>query len=455
MDEHYTVTIEKLVFGGQGLARLGDVGNIHYDNKTVFVWNALPGEEVEVEIIKNKKTYLEAIAINVLKPSPERIEPTTKNFLSTSSWQILSSERENYWKRAIAAETYSKIGDLILSANSFEIGYNDIDYGYRNKMEFCFTSEYLDERMAKSFKERKAMQPARKDDPISLAFFRRGGKTKFAVNDAPLATPAMNEVAQQILFWINKHHIPIRSLKSLITRTNTEGQVIAALFIKDKLSFDYFPELTEHFVGFQLYYSTHKSPASVPTELIFSEGQDYLIQNILGTKLKFGLLSFFQINPPVFEMALKDIAAFIDPKKPLIDFYAGVGAISLPLAMNRDETILVESNEEAMEYAKENIAINKIQNAESHCMPTEQMLDIITTDRQIILDPPRAGLHESVVNKLLVTKPERIIYLSCNLSTQARDMKRLSELYKPIFIKLYNFFPRTPHIEGLVMLERL
>ncbi len=455
MQTLYPVKIEKLIFGGQGLARFGDVGNRHYDGKTVFVWNALPGEEVEVEIIKRKSSYIEAIAVNILKASPERVEPKEKNFLSTSAWQILTPERENYWKRAIAAETYSKIGDLILSADNIDIGYNGTNFSYRNKIEFSFTSTYLKTRSDATSKERAVMPPAPTDDPISLAFFMRGGKTRYAVSESTLALPEINEAAAHVLAWINKHHIPMRSLKSLIVRANTDEQAIAALFIKDKLAFADYPGLTENLVGFQLYYSTHKSPASVPTKLLHTTGQDHLVQNVLGTKLKFGALSFFQINPPVFEMALKDMAAFLDPKKPLIDFFAGVGAISLPLAMNRDETILVESNVDAAHYATKNITLNTIQKTDVHCIPAEQMLDIITSDRQIILDPPRAGLHESVVNKLLTVMPERIIYLSCNLSTQARDMKRLSSAYKPVFMKLYNFFPRTPHIEGLVVLERL
>lgn len=451
----YKVTIEKLIFGGQGLARFGDVGNKHFNNKTVFVWNALPGEEVEVEVIKKKASYLEAVAVNVLKPSPERVEPKDKSYLSTSAWQILTPERENYWKRAIAAETYSKIGDMILSADNLAIGYDGIDYGYRNKIEFSFTSEYLEARNKIPKNQRKDYPDAPEGDPISFAFFNRGGRSRFRVENSSLATPEINETAQQILKWINEVHIPVRSLKSLIVRANTDGKTIAALFIKDKLTFDSYPALDKQLAGFQLYYSTHKSPASVPTELLYTTGQDYLVQDILGTKLKFGALSFFQINPPVFEMALKDMAAFLDPKKPLIDFYAGVGAISLPLAMNREETILVESNDEATAYAKENIEMNNIANATAHCMPAEQLTEVITSDRQIILDPPRAGLHEDVVNRLLAAQPERIIYLSCNLSTQARDMKRLSSAYKPIFIKLYNFFPRTPHIEGLVVLEKV
>ncbi|PIR76248.1 MAG: hypothetical protein COU32_03185 [Candidatus Magasanikbacteria bacterium CG10_big_fil_rev_8_21_14_0_10_42_10] len=455
MKDRYTVTIEKLVFGGQGLTRLGDVGNPRFNGKTVFVWNALPQEMLEIEIIKNKKTYLEAVAVTIIKPSPERTTPKETYFLSTSPWQILSPERENYWKKAIAAETYSKIGDLILSANSLDIASDGVDYGYRNKMEFTFTSPYLALRTTTHGKDHLALPPPPNTEPISLAFFERGGKTRFAVTSSALSMPHITNTSQYILKWINEQQIPIRSLKSLIVRGTSDGKTIAALFIKDKLTFDTYPTLHENMVGFQLYYSTHKSPAAVPTELLYTIGQDELQQNILGTPLTFGALSFFQINPPLFEMALKDMAAFLDPKKPLIDFYAGVGAISLPLAMNREKTILVESNEEATYYAQKNIDLNKIPNAVVHCMPAEKMVDAITAERQIILDPPRAGLHVSVIQRLLAVKPERIIYLSCNLSTQARDMKMLSEHYKPIFFKLYNFFPRTPHIEGLVVLEKV
>lgn len=434
MKERYTVTIEKLIFGGQGLARLGDVGNPRFNGKTVFVWNALPGEVLEIDIVKNKKTYLEAIAVNILEPSSERIAPKEGHFLSTSPWQILSFDREQYWKKAIAAETYSKIGDLILNDTSLDIATNNITDGYRNKMEFSF---------------------AEKDGVISLGFFERGGRERFAVEQSSLAMPAINEVAAHILAWVRDMQIPLRSLKTLIVRANTKGETIAALFIKDKILFDVYPSLIENQRGFQLYYSTHKSPAAVPTELLYTFGKNTLRQDILGTALEYGIFSFFQINPPLFEMALKDMAAFLDPKKPLLDFYAGVGAISLPIAMNREETILVESNKDAATFAQKNIVLNKTPHAAVYDMPAEHMTDVIESTKQIILDPPRAGLHVSVIQKLLSVKPERILYLSCNLSTQARDIKMLSEQYKPVFMKLYNFFPRTPHIEGLVVLEKI
>jgi len=422
------IKIEKLVFGGQGMGRLED-------GRVAFVWNALPGETVKITIVKKKKEFVEAIATTILKPSPERVEPLTPHFLSTSPWQILDFERENHWKKAIAAETYGKIGGLIFGENIPKIVSDDVQYGYRNKIEFSFCEL--------------------EDGKKSLAFFSRGGHSRVPVEKSDLAEPIINEVALSILKWINTEHIPQRSLKSLIVRSNGEGKAIATLFLKDELLFTNYPKISTGLLGFQLYYSTHKSPASVPTKLLYTEGQDYLIAQLKSTKLKFGLLSFFQVNIPIFDQCLTDIAAHLDPKMPLLDFYSGVGAIGLTLSHNREKCILVDSNEEAIEYAKDNIVLNNRTNCEAFCAPAEEITDLISGDMQLVVDPPRAGLHNKVLHRIIAKRPPKIVYLSCNLSTQARDIRILEEYYKITFIKLYNFFPRTPHIEGLIVLERM
>ncbi len=418
--------IEKIVNGGQGLA--------HTEDLTVFVWNALPGEEVEVQYLSKRKGIAEAVATKIVTPSPDRIEPQEPFFLSSSPWQIVKPEAEDGLKQTIAVETYGRNGGLILQSEPPKIISDPANaFGYRNKIEFSFCEA---------------------NGQMSLAFFGRGTKVRHAVSGSLLAEPVINEVAAQILAWVNEVKIPLRSLKSLIIRSNGADQAIAALFIKDRLEFSHHPTTDAKLLGFHLYYSTHKSPASVPTALLYSTGQDYLIADILGTKLKFGLLSFFQINIPIFTQAVKDIAAFIGPDQPVLDFYSGVGAISLPLAKNRPRTILVESNEEAAAYATENIVLNGLTNAEAHCMPAEKMTELIDGEATVIVDPPRAGLHDKVTLQLLNKLPPKIVYLACDLATQARDVQRLSEAYHPVFIKLYNFFPRTPHIEGLVVLER-
>ncbi|OGH93787.1 MAG: 23S rRNA (uracil-5-)-methyltransferase RumA [Candidatus Magasanikbacteria bacterium RIFOXYD2_FULL_41_14] len=424
MERIVQLTIEKMVFGGQGLARL--------NGKAYFVWNALPGEVVEARLIKSKKDYCEAQAIRILSPSPDRIEPLEAHYLSCSPWQVAVWDKENEWKQLMSIETYRKVGGLDLTPDIFYL--DEFQTGYRNKMEYSFTD-----------------LPSGK---MSLAFFNRGEHGRAAHEGCMLADPAINEVAEKILKWVNKYKIPYRSLKSLIVRSNNLGETIAGLFIKDRLDFKDYPELTKKFLGFQIYFSIYNSPASVPTESLYQSGQDFLTAQILGTKLKFGLLSFFQVHIPVFEKALADMNEWVEKGDTAVDFYSGVGAISLPLRDKLAGAILVDNNSEAIEYAKLNIKLNKAKNFSAECVPAEKITELIESDKVLILDPPRAGLHQDVTAKILAEKPKKILYLSCNLSTQARDLKALTAGgYKIKFSRLYNFFPRTPHVEGLVVLE--
>src|SRR3989339_1064461 len=461
------VKIEKIVFGGAGLGRLEDPekpNGLGASGRVVFVWNALPGEEVEFELIKKEKTHWEGVATKILNPSPARLEPKEAHYLSCSPWQIMTPEEENKWKIEMAKETYQKIGGFDCE---LEMMGDENIWGYRNKMEYSFGFDSSDETSPQT-------PLLRGEGVIKLSFFERGKRVHQCIEQCELANPEINRVAKLILAWINKHKIPMRSLKAMILRSNLKNEVIAALFIKDKLEFKDFPKLDKNFVGFKLYYSTHKSPASVPTALLHEEGQDYLTEKILDTELKYGIFSFFQINIPVFEMALKDIGKFLDKNKSVVDFYSGVGSISLPLYNMYKSAVLVDNCAEAIEFARANLTDltlpsparrgedphltspykgEGLPQLQAECMPAEKMTELITSDKIIIVDPPRAGLHEDVVKRILAQKPARVIYLSCNLSTQARDIKLLSEGYGVVFTKLYNFFPRTPHVEGLVVLE--
>lgn len=443
MSKIVKLKIDKLVFGGQGLGKIAD--------KVFFVWNSLPGEEVEAEIIKDKKTYVEAVARKILKALPERVEPNCAHFLVCGPWQMMSFETENKWKTEIACETYKKIGKF--DPGKLQIEFDEKNqFNYRNKIEYSF---------------------AEVGEKIKFAFFERGKKYRTAIEPCCLASKVINQTAESILNWINENNIPNCSLKTLIVRSNEKQETIAALFIKDKIEFlekenailkfskdgrfisiKNFPQITDKFIGFQLYYSTHKSPASVVSSEIISIGPNYIVEKINGVRLKYGLLSFFQINVKMFAKVLKDIENFLDKKSDVVDYYAGVGAISLALHKNFRSAILVESNKEAVLWAKDNIVNNKIDNCRVELSTVEKMLNEIQFDKIIIFDPPRAGLHKDVIKRLLEVKPKKIIYLSCNLSTQARDLELLKPVYNIKFIKLYNFFPKTPHVEGLCVLVR-
>ncbi len=416
--------IEKLVFGGQALGKTPD-------GKLAFVWGALPDETVELDIIKDKKNLIEANAQRIIAPSAHRIAPQESHYLSCSPWQILAFDQENEWKIDIARETYTKIGGLNDTALDI-VANEEAQYHYRNKIEYSF-----------------AETPA----GMALSFFERGRRQHIPLSQCDLASLPINNTAQTILAWINEQHIPLRSLKSLIVRSNLAGQTIAGLFIKDRLPFPSYPKLTDTFIGFQLFYSTHKSPASVPTDLLHSAGTSEVTETIRGTKLTYGIFSFFQINVPLFEHALEDIATHLDPSLPIVDFYSGVGAIGIPLAKQQPLT-MVEINADAVNFTKENVKMNGLKHAEAILSPSEKAISYISEHANLILDPPREGLHGDVVKKILEVKPKKIMYLSCNLSTHARDLALLTPLYNITFLRLYNFFPRTPHIESLAVLER-
>lgn len=421
------VSIDKLVFGGQGLGRLPT-------GQVVFVWNALPGEEVEIEVIKRTRTHIEAVAREVLTPSPDRITPKEPDiFLSTSPWQMMSWNAELRSKQEVAAETYQKIGGLSIDANTLAIAANEDLYGYRNKMEFSFAT--------------------RDDGEISLAFFARGGRSRYAVDESQLAHPLINRVAGHVLEWIRTQTIPLRSLKTLIVRTNGTT-CLAGLFLKDELPIATGPALTPELTGVSIFYSTHHSPASVPTKPILTYGNNTIIQTIGAFSFHYGLFSFFQINVPLFTQTLKDIEPWIETARPLLDYYAGVGTIGLSVSSQEQLVTLVDSNTEAVAYAQKNIEANRRTKMTAICGPAEKMPEYINSSTTLIVDPPRAGLHPKLMSHLQEVKPHRIIYLSCGIDTQARDIKQLSDMYELSFLKLYNFFPRTPHIEALCVLEK-
>lgn len=418
------VTPEKFVFGGSALARLND--------RVVFVWGALPGEEVMARIVKKHKGVIEAITERVVKKSDFRIEPPEKHWLCCSPWSILDSADEPAQKTALITETFTRIGK---SVELPDLKFVDSENyaGYRNKMEFSFTAD--------------------ENGEPSIGFFNRGTYRLTPINDCALASARINETVKIIVAWVKEAKLTVRNLKSVIIRSNSEGDVIAGLFIKDEVPLIALPALPAWWRGFTIFYSTFRSPASTPDKVLASEGELRLSETINDIKFNFGLFSFFQVNVPVFKKALQDIKKHIPKNAELLDYYSGVGTIGLALAKNVKHVTLVESNTEAGEYALKNIASNEIKNVTNVIAPAEHTLDYITPTATLIVDPPRAGLDKRVVEKILAVKPPQVIYLSCGPDTQARDLGFLSSNYSITFASLYNFFPRTPHCESLVVLS--
>lgn len=415
MPSEVEVTVEKLVHGGQGIATLSD-------GRKVFVWNALPGERVVVRLYKKRRTYLEGMAVEVLEQSPQRIEPRDEAYLSTSPWQIMTFDAENTYKQEILEETFLREHVAFGEFRPFIAGKKQ--WHYRNKMEYSFWGD---------------------EGGLHMALYQRASHGKLIVEGCSLAMPVIDEVANNILSVLGDASVRASLLKTLVLRSSQEGSVVAALFVKDE-SFQEIHLLGDVCKGLVVYYSDPKSPASVATKELFRYGDIRLTDVVHSTEITYDVNSFFQVNSEVFGLVADAITQSIPAKSSSIDMYAGVGTIGLCVGGN---TILVESDPHNCDMARLNHRSVRVIEA-----PAEKSLEYVDNDRVLIIDPPRAGLHAGVINRIRDVKPPKIVYLSCNPITQARDIALIHDLYEISSVQGYNFFPRTPHIESLAILER-
>lgn len=429
--ETIELRLETIVGGGQALGTAED-------GRKVFVWGGLPGEKVVVQLTKKKSNFAEGIVTKVLEPSPDRVAPEDpESYLSTSPWQIIDFAREQHFKAELISEAFTLHHQSL--PNEIEIYTDHQQYHYRNKVEFSWYG---------------ATDPISGVDTLDLAFFRRGSKGKIVIEQSALLPPSIIALALSIRDKLRVLNVSARQLKTLLIRCDQQGNCVWQLYVKDtpcvfaeQLLHTDFPAQ-----GGEIIYSTPKSPASVITERLAKNGNIVLSDTILGVPFHYATEGFFQVNLPVYEQALRDMQSWIDTDttKKVVDLYAGVGSIGLTIGGSG--VTLVEINEHAVREMRRNITDLGI-DATPVLAASEQALDHISGDATIIVDPPRAGLHTDVIDKLLAARPARIIYLSCNPVTQARDCALLATSYALRFYKGYNFFPRTPHIEGLAVLD--
>ena len=362
--------------------------------KKIFFWNALPGEDVvEYEITKNKSHYAEAIATKIENPSKYRVTPKDACFLSTSPWQIMSYDYELSQKQALVREIFR---EHQISTKKYDIFTDGHDYFYRNKMEYALYYDHTTEK-------------------ISLAFHARGSHRKIPIESSSIEHPEIFAAAAKIVEGLNARHDEARRYQSLLLRSSQNGEVSGGLFENGK------------------------------PHPVFSNLKDA----ILGQEYSYSPNGFFQINLPVYESALQEIKKHITTDN-VLDLYAGVGTIGLSVARDKNLT-LVECDKSAFNELARNVATKD--NILAILSKSEEALNYLAPDQTVILDPPRAGCDKKLIDKLLEVTPEKIIYLSCNPATQARDVKILLQKYHIDHAAIFNFFPRTPHIENLIVLS--
>lgn len=392
------IIIEKLIPGGEALGTLAG-------GKKVMLWGALPGETVaEFRLTKSKSNYIQGVATKIEQPSASRITSRDDCYLATSPWQIMTYDYELDQKSELLRESFRQ--QKIALPSNLAVKTDDNEYFYRNKMEYAL---YYDHETA----------------TIHPAFHQRGSHRKVPVKSSSIELPEIWQKIQAIVQDLNEQKIDARSIQSVLLRASQDGTVQGGPFINHQPR-PVFPQLHD---------------------------------TILGQKYSYSPNGFFQINLPVYEMALQEIAQYVTTDK-VLDLYAGVGTIGLSVARDRELT-LVECDKSAYRELTSNVEMaNQAQagtstprSIEAVLAKSEEALDYVQPDQTVIVDPPRAGCDSRLLEKLLEVLPPTIVYLSCNPATQARDVALLQKSYQIKHVQPFNFFPRTPHLENLVVLE--
>lgn len=396
------IRIEKLIPGGQALGALAD-------GKKIMLWGALPGEIVtRVRVTKEKPSFVEGIATEVAQTSTQRVAPRDACYLATSPWQILDYRYEMTEKVALVKEVFRQHGIAVHPLYQGQPNdRTDAAYEYRNKMEYALYYDHGDAQ-------------------IHLAFHERGSHRKVPIASSSLERPEIFQKAQEIVAELNQRGEDARKYQSLLLRCNQNGEVSGGLFENHR---------------------PHPQFARLEDELC-------------GIKYSYSPNGFFQINLPVYKKVLESIRAARKrgswPEN-VLDLYSGVGTIGLSVARDTRLT-LVECDRSAYDELVANVQAATEATGNSGIKPvlakSEDALAYIESDQVVIVDPPRAGCRPEVIERFLEVKPQTVIYLSCNPATQARDLKLLLPEYEITSVETFNFFPRTPHIENLVILVR-
>lgn len=435
-----TLTVGALNEKGYGVANVG--GHVYW------VVGGLPGEELEAVEFKRKKKVRYAKVTKVIKPNRNRRSPKDKDsYLSTSPYQIISAKYENQIKKELINELFINYAETKLP--DFEITSNDQEFGYRNKFEFAF---YIDDT-----------------EKISLAFHKKDTRRgRIPITNIALAPDTVNDFIKIFISDLNKQFseskFEFRDLKSLVVRYSfAETKLVYALYLKSDVSSIKLESTDElpYVKGSLQIYSNPKSPASVTDHIIHRQGETDLYEEIKGRRYFYGYESFFQINPSLFEETVADISAYLlklrlDGEKMglLCDLYSGVGTIGLSLSDYFDTVKCFEINPDSPKYTEMAAKENGIKNISVIAGAVEKNLGSLGEDIDCtVVDPPRSGLHNTLIDKILALKPPHLIYLSCNPKTQAGDYSRLKVIYDIRFNRAYNYYPNTPHVENLLILE--
>ena len=456
----HNVVIENYAAEGKSLARV--------EGKVIFVENTIPGDEVDVLLQKNKKDWGEGIALHYHTYSDLRIEPFCQHFgvCGGCQWQMLPYAQQLQYKQQQVTDNLKRIGKVALPEIMPIMGAEQTTR-YRNKMEYTFSNRRF-------LLPEELNNPDVTPDENVAGFHARGFFDKVVpIYECHLQEEPTNFIRLAIWEYAKQHgltHYDIRNhtgyLRNLLIRIATTGEIMVNVVVgyEDKklrvplLEFiqDKFPAITT-----LLYTINAKRNDSLYdlAPLPFS-GKGYIIEKLEDFKFKISPKSFFQTNTKQGEklyQVTRDFAE-LNGTQTVYDLYCGTGSIGIFVSKLANKIVGVEVVENAIADAKENAILNNLVNASFFAGDVIDIVDNAFFENHgrpdvIITDPPRAGMHEKLVRKLLDIAAPTIVYVSCNPATQARDLALLNEKYAVIKIQPVDMFPHTLHIENVVQLK--
>ncbi|AXG72118.1 23S rRNA (uracil-C(5))-methyltransferase RlmCD [Kordia sp. SMS9] len=435
----------------------------------IFLPNAVPGDVVDIQTYKKRKAYYEGKAVKFHSLSEKRTEPVCEHFGTCGGckWQHMAYEHQLFYKQKEVLNNLTRIGKVELPELTPILGSAE-QYFYRNKMEFSFSdSRWLTQEEVDSQEDL--------GDRNALGFHIPGMWDKILdVKKCHLQADPSNAIRNAIKQFATENDLPFFNtrhqtglLRTLMIRTSSIGEVMVLVqFYKEdkekrelllKYVQETFPEITS-----LLYVINGKGNDTIyDQEVICYHGRDHIFEEMEGLKFKINAKSFYQTNSDqAYELykITRDFAGLAGDEL-VYDLYTGTGTIAQFVSKKAKKVIGVESVPEAIAAAKENAAFNNISNTEFFVGDMKKVFNAEFINAHgipdvIITDPPRDGMHSDVVQQILNIAPKKVVYVSCNSATQARDLALMDATYKVTKVQAVDMFPQTHHIENVVLLEK-
>ncbi|HEX9601752.1 MAG TPA: 23S rRNA (uracil(1939)-C(5))-methyltransferase RlmD [Mariniflexile sp.] len=439
------------------------------DGKVIFLSNTVPGDVVDVQTFKARKAYYEAKATVFHKLSDKRTTPACEHFgvCGGCKWQDMGYEHQLYYKQKEVTNNLTRIGHIELPEITPILGAAS-PYFYRNKMEFSFSdSRWLTQEEVQSdvdLGDRNALGfhiPGMWDKILDIKKCHLQADPSNAIRNAVKQFALDNDFE----FFNTRNQTGL--LRTMMIRTSSTGDVMVVIqfFKEDKAKrislLDFLAETFPQISSLQYIINEKANDTIYDQEVICYKGEDHIFEQMEGLRFKINAKSFYQTNSDqAFELykITRDLAG-LTGNELVYDLYTGTGTIAQFVAKQAKKVIGVEAVPDAITAAKENAQLNDINNVEFFVGDMKHVFndEFITAHGHpdvIITDPPRDGMHKDVVQQILNIAPKKVVYVSCNSATQARDLELMDAMYKVTKTQAVDMFPQTFHVENVVLLEK-